>query len=49
MLPTLVASLYGMNVGLPLENNPYAFWIIAAISAGWAVFLLYVFRRLDWL
>jgi magnesium transporter len=49
MLPTLVASLYGMNVGLPLENNPYAFWIIAAISAGWAIFLLYVFRRLDWL
>ncbi len=23
MLPTLIASLYGMNVGLPLENNPY--------------------------
>lgn len=49
MLPTLIASLYGMNVGLPLESNPYAFWIIAIISAGWAVFLLSVFRRLDWL
>lgn len=49
MLPTLIASLYGMNVGLPLESNPYAFWIIATISAGWAVFLLYAFRRLDWL
>ncbi len=49
MLPTLIASLYGMNVGLPLENNPFAFWIIATISAGWAVLLLYIFRRLDWL
>ncbi len=49
MLPTLIASLYGMNVGLPLENNPYAFWIIAFISAGWAGFLIFLFRRLDWL
>lgn len=49
MLPTLIASLYGMNVGLPLENNPYAFWIIAVISAGWAGFLIFLFRRLDWL
>ncbi len=49
MLPTLIASLYGMNVGLPLENNPYAFWIIAAISAVWASFLILLFRKLDWL
>lgn len=49
MLPTLIASLYGMNVGLPLENNPFAFWIIAVISASWAGFLLILFRRLDWL
>ncbi len=49
MLPTLIASLYGMNVGLPLENNPYAFWIIAVISACWAGLLIYLFRRLDWL
>ncbi len=49
MLPTLIASLYGMNVGLPLENNPYAFWIIASISAVWAAFLILLFRRLDWL
>jgi magnesium transporter len=49
MLPTLIASLYGMNVGLPLENNPYAFWIIAVISACWAAVLIYLFRKLDWL
>jgi len=31
-LPTLIASLYGMNVGLPLENNPYAFIVLVAMS-----------------
>jgi magnesium transporter len=33
MIPTLVASLYGMNVGLPLEAEPFAFYIIIMISA----------------
>ncbi len=37
MVPTLVASLYGMNLGtefgfLPLANNPFAFWIILLLS-----------------
>jgi len=32
MLPTLVASIYGMNVHLPMENNPHAFIILMAIS-----------------
>ena len=28
-IPTLIASLYGMNVGLPLENDPLAFvWVV---------------------
>ena len=30
--PTIVASLYGMNVGLPLQNNPLAFIFIIMIS-----------------
>lgn len=33
MLPTLIASLYGMNVDLPLQNDPMAFWVIVAITA----------------
>lgn len=33
MLPTLIASLYGMNVNLPLQNDPMAFWVIVAITA----------------
>jgi len=27
-IPTLVAALYGMNVGLPYESNPFAFAIV---------------------
>ncbi|NYT07050.1 MAG: magnesium transporter CorA family protein [Methanomicrobiales archaeon] len=32
MIPTLVASIYGMNVELPFQHNPFAFLIIVAIS-----------------
>lgn len=32
MLPTLVASFFGMNVPLPLTESPYAFWLIVLIS-----------------
>jgi magnesium transporter len=32
MIPTLVASFYGMNVKLPFQNTPFAFLIILGIS-----------------
>ena len=32
-IPTIVASLWGMNVaGLPFTDNPYGFWIVLSIS-----------------
>ena len=31
-LPTMIGSFWGMNVGLPIENNPFAFYIILVIS-----------------
>ena len=37
-LPTLVASIYGMNVtNMPLANVPYGFWIILAICVVFAI------------
>jgi magnesium transporter len=33
LIPTLVASLYGMNVILPFQNEPYAFLLILIISS----------------
>jgi len=47
MLPTLIASLYGMNMGLeglPFWEYEYQFWIIIAITAI-AVLILWVFFR----
>lgn len=31
-LPILVASLYGMNVRVPFEDHPHAFWIVMTIA-----------------
>lgn len=46
MVPTLVASFYGMNLkNLPLENSPYAFYIILVISLLFSVLLVWFFRR----
>ena len=33
MIPTLIASFYGMNVDIHLEDFPYAFFFIILISA----------------
>ena len=37
MLPTLVASIYGMNITLPFQTSPYAFLITMAISVVLAI------------
>ncbi len=44
MIPTLIASLYGMNIELPLQHSPHAFFWIMAIcilfsGGGIALFL----------
>ena len=48
-LPTLIASLFGMNVQLPLEHNPLAFLFILGISLLVSVAVTWVFTRRDWL
>src|SRR5919204_3484610 len=49
LLPlTLLASLWGMNVGVPGEGDNTAFWIIAASMAAMLVGLLALFRRRGW-
>jgi magnesium transporter len=44
-VPTLIASVYGMNVGLPLENDPLAFFLIVIFSLFITLPLLYFLRR----
>ena len=45
MVPTLVASFYGMNVPLPLETKGYAIYIIMSISIVMSLLLVWYFQR----
>lgn len=47
-VPTLVSSLYGMNVGLPLMNNDNAFWAILVVIVAAMALMVYFFRRKGW-
>jgi len=44
-LPILVASLYGMNVPLPFQDEPYAFWIVMFIATMFSVIGVAFFRK----
>ena len=46
---TLIASLWGMNVGVPGENSTTAFWVIVASMVGMLVGMLGFFRYRGWL
>ncbi len=48
MIPTLIASLYGMNVPNDLENNRYGIWIVISISFLLSVFGVFLFKRKRW-
>lgn len=48
MIPTLIASLYGMNVPNFFEDNHWAFPIIIGISAFFAFVGILIFRKRDW-
>lgn len=48
-IPTIVSSLYGMNVDLPLQNHPYAFWLVLTVITGAVTVVGYYFWRNRWL
>lgn len=48
-VPTLVASIYGMNIDLPLQGSPYAFVIVMGAALLVAAVMLWTFWRRDWL
>ena len=48
-LPTLVSSIYGMNVSLPLDHTPYAFWIIMLICLLFSAVAVVYFIKQEWL
>lgn len=44
-LPILVASIYGMNVPLPFQNNAHAFWIVTIIAVLLSLLGVFFFRK----
>ena len=47
-IPTIIGGIYGMNVALPFDHHPQAFWIVLAIITGISVALLVYFRKQRW-
>lgn len=47
-LPTLVASFYGMNVTLPLQDSPYAFLLTLFFSLVLSFVVIVIFLKRNW-
>ena len=45
MIPTLIASLYGMNVPNNLQENPFGFGIVLLISLMVSIFGVFLFKK----
>jgi len=48
-IPTMIASIYGMNIVLPLRENPNAFLIIAGAAIISSIFAALIFLKNRWL
>ncbi|MDP2898208.1 MAG: magnesium transporter CorA family protein, partial [bacterium] len=49
MVPTLVASIYGMNVPLPFQRSPHAFLLTMTASLALSLGSVILFRKRHWL
>lgn len=47
-IPTLISSIYGMNVELPFMDKPYAFSVVATFSVILTAVAAILFRRSRW-
>lgn len=48
MIPTLIASFYGMNVSVAFGNWPSAFWLIICFSFALSILIYLLLRRTKW-
>ncbi len=46
---TLIASLWGMNVNIPLQGSPWGFWFIMGMMIFVMVFMFAYFRKKKWI
>jgi magnesium transporter len=47
-IPTIVASFFGMNVGLPFAAHSAAFWLILGISVAISFVIVLIFMKREW-
>ena len=48
MIPTLTASIYGMNIELPFQHSPHAFFITIGISFAISLISIFIFIKKKW-
>ncbi len=48
MVPTLVVSIFSMNVHIPLEDQPHAFWSIMLLALLSVALVIFVWRYRRW-
>ncbi len=47
-VPLVIASLYGMNINLPLQDSPFAFFYILAANGIILAILIWFFQKKGW-
>ena len=48
-IPTIIGGLWGMNVGVPMEQKQYGFWVVLGITAALTTGVVWFFSRKKWL
>jgi len=49
MVPTLVVSIFSMNVKLPIvETHPFSFWVIMGLAGAALAIFMYFWWRKKW-
>jgi magnesium transporter len=48
MVPTFVVSVFSMNVSIPMEKHPHAFWMILALSILAVAGFYFIWKKKKW-
>jgi len=48
LIPTLIASIYGMNLDLPFDDNPHGFYVVMSLCFTIVASMLWYFKKRDW-
>jgi magnesium transporter len=49
VIPQIFATFYGMNLRLPIEDEPFAFFAMVGLSLVIAAVVAFIFWKKNWL